>query len=153
MTSTPTSAGKDYRLAHASACVQGDNLDPDFWTAYFDCKPDKAIRKGLPFATPSGRIRLGATGLWSIQSRSHVRADELTPHISHLLHRLRLPRPALADLLKSRGERFRIFCYWDNDAGDRLPVVSEQCKRDIELSGGTIDIDEYPKTRDEGCDE
>ena len=95
-----------YRLAHASMSVYGDQIDPDFWTSYFGCSPDKTRIKSVKFITPAGRFsKFGASiGIWAVSSREAVLSDHLTPHIEYLVSRLLLPRGDLPTLLELRGE-------------------------------------------------
>jgi hypothetical protein len=137
--------GAGYRLAHASVSVYGDQIDPDFWTGYFGCSPDKTRIKGVKFTTPTGRpSKFGASiGIWAISSREAVLSDQLTPHIDYLVSKLLLPRADLPKLLELRGETMRCFCYWDNYSGDRIPVIDPRLEAVIKESGGYIEIDEY----------
>jgi hypothetical protein len=132
-------------LAHASVSVYGDDLDPDFWTSYFDCVPDRSLIKGVERLThkglPSGFA--ARTGMWSISSKEVVTSNDLTPHIEYLVSKLLLPRPDLLKLLEQRGETMRCFCYWANYSGDRIPVIDPRLEAAIKESGGYIEIDEY----------
>ncbi|SMG23186.1 DUF4279 domain-containing protein [Paraburkholderia susongensis] len=134
-----------YQRAHASFSIYQDTEPPEFWTNYFNVQPDTAIVKGKPFVTPSGRISSGPArvGLWGIGSKEHVRSDLLEPHLRYLVERLGLPRSELPELLKRTGAHMRFFCYWDNEAGDRVPDVPDDIRAMIETMGGTIEIDEY----------
>ncbi|MGF6369793.1 hypothetical protein OKW40_002543 [Paraburkholderia sp. RAU6.4a] len=135
----------DHQLAHATFYISGDSLEPAFWTAYFDIKPDTAITKGQPFTTPSGRPSSapGRVGLWGVRSEGAVRSDSLEPHLRYLIGRLNLPRAELGQLLADKGLRMRFFCYWDNESGDRVPDVPDDIRTMMEAMGGTVEIDEY----------
>ncbi len=142
------------QLARASFTVNGDTLVPDFWTAYFGIEPSLQVAKGKLFRTPLGQSRAsGRTGVWSYSSRSAVHDDALDPHVSFLIARLCLPRTDLPLLLSEKGATMRVFCYWNNYTGGRTPIVSPSSRTAIQLSGGTVDIDEYPqKVRVIGAD-
>jgi hypothetical protein len=134
-----------HALAHASFTITGDAVLPGFWTQYFDVVPDMAITKGDPIADPTGQGRILArrTGVWGVQSKSAVRSEQLEPHLRYLIERLALPRPDLRKLLVESGAKTRFFCYWDNEAGDRVPDVPDDIRAMMEAIGGTVEIDEY----------
>jgi hypothetical protein len=123
----------------------GDSVTPVFWTDYFGVKPDTAITKDKHFVTPSGRLSgtPSRVGLWSFGSKSFVRSDRLEPHLRYLIAPLELGRPGLRELLASEGVKARFWCYWDNEAGNRIPDVPEDIRAMMESLGGSIEIDEY----------
>ncbi len=133
------------QLAHASFTISGDHVAPEFWTSYFGIAPDTAITKGVPFTTPSGRVSRfpGRTGVWGVRSKAVVDSDELEPHLRYLIERLGLPRTDLRELIERTGARMRFFCYWYNEAGDRVPGVPTDITTMMETMGGTVEIDEY----------
>lgn len=132
-------------MAHASFSITGDELDHQFWTAYFDVVPDTSIVKGKPFITSAGRLSSvpGRTGVWGIRSRQHVQSDALEPHLRYLINRLALPRADLRERLERAGVEMRFFCYWDNETGDRVPDVPDDIRTMMESLGGSVEIDEY----------
>ncbi|WP_345891017.1 DUF4279 domain-containing protein [Burkholderia sp. Ax-1724] len=136
---------KDHQLAHATFYISGDSLEPAFWSAYFNVKPDLAITRGQPFITPSGRpSRIpGRVGLWRIGSEVAVRSNSLEPHLRYLVERLGLPRADLRQILVDNGARMRFFCYWYNERGDRVPDVPDDIRTMMGAMGGTVEIDEH----------
>jgi hypothetical protein len=147
MTSHHKTGGKRAEhLAYATVTISGEDLDPDAWTAYFGVEPEISVVKGRPFRTPSGRMSTypGRTGVWGCSSKSTVTADSLDPHIKYLVGLLGLPRSDLPCLLAHSHAKMRLFCFWSNYAGDRVPVIDTALKSVIESSGATIEIDEYP---------
>jgi hypothetical protein len=56
---------------------------------------------------------------------------------------LELPRSDLKAHIESVGAKMRFFCYWVNEAGDRVPDVPDDIRTIMESLGGTIEIDEY----------
>jgi hypothetical protein len=145
MTTTNKVDMDSHQLAHASFTISGDQVIPEFWTNYFDVKPDTAITKGEPFITPSGRTSRvpGRTSVWGVRSKSAVQSDRLEPHLRYLVEYLGLPRADLRDLVARTSARMRFFCYWDNETGDRVPDVPDDIRAMMEAMGGTIEIDEY----------
>ncbi|HEY4310559.1 MAG TPA: DUF4279 domain-containing protein [Pirellulales bacterium] len=133
------------QLAHASFTITGDAVLPEFWTKYFDVAPDMAIAKGDPIADPTGqgRILTRRTGVWGVDSKSAVRSDLLEPHLRYLIERLAFPRSDLRELVIRAQAKIRFFCYWDNEAGNRLPDVPDDIRTMMEKMGGTIEVDEY----------
>ncbi|WP_322030016.1 DUF4279 domain-containing protein [Paraburkholderia sp. J76] len=135
----------DHQLAHASFTIYQDVESPEFWTRYFGVQPDTQRVKGQFRITPSGRVSKfpARTGVWGIGSREHVQSDLLAPHLHYLVERLALPRSDLPELLKRTGAHMRFFCFWDNEAGDRVPDVPDDIRAMMESMGGTVEIDEY----------
>lgn len=136
----------DPRLAYASCSIYGDRLDHCAWSNYFQTNPDFSAVKGMPFITPSGRLStgVGRTGVWGCSTEKIIRADELDPHLQNLVTRLRLPRLDLPEMLRRNEAWMRVFCYWLNDTGARIPTIDPQLREVIESSGGFIEVDEYP---------
>ncbi|WP_028215851.1 DUF4279 domain-containing protein [Paraburkholderia oxyphila] len=134
-----------YQRAHVSFCIYQDVEPPEFWTNYFGVEPDTQIVKGQLRVMPSGRTsRFPArVGLWGIGSKEYVQSDLLSPHLRYLVERLALPRAGLPELLKRTGAQMRFFCYWDNEAGDRVPDVPDDIRIMVEAMGGTVEIDEH----------
>ncbi|CAG9263933.1 conserved hypothetical protein [Burkholderia diffusa] len=134
-----------HQLAHASFTIYQDVEPPEFWTAYFGVAPTRAGAKGQPRVMPSGRVSdfPWRQGIWSLSSKDLVVSDELTPHLRYLVERLALPRADLCQLLADKRAHMRFFCYWDNEAGDRVPDVPDDIRSMMESMGGTIEIDEY----------
>jgi hypothetical protein len=137
--------GKAHPLAHATFIISGASVYPEFWTSYFGVRPDREISKGQPFLLPSGKLspRPGKLGLWAVESRGAVRSDELSPHLQYLKSHLGLPRADLRELLRVRNAKMALWCYWMNDAGNRMPDVPTEFRAMIETMGGRIEIDEY----------
>ncbi|PXW28121.1 DUF4279 domain-containing protein [Paraburkholderia caballeronis] len=142
---TKTGTKKDDQLANATIYISGDSIAPAFWSGYFGIEPDIAITKGQPFVTPAGRLSRvpGRLGLWGVGSKTAVHSGSLEPHLRYLVERLGLPRSDLRDLLQEQGAKLALWCYWMNDAGDRVPDVPSDIRAMIEMMGGTIEIDEY----------
>ncbi|SMG05913.1 DUF4279 domain-containing protein [Paraburkholderia susongensis] len=134
-----------HQLAHASFTIYQDEEPPEFWTDYFGVEPDTQSVRGQFRITPSGRISKfpARIGVWSVASQKYVRSDLLTPHLHYLVERLALPRADLPDMLKRTNAHMRFFCYWDNEAGDRVPDVPADIRAMAESMGGTVEIDEY----------
>lgn len=140
-----TSAAKPHALAHATFIISGATVYPEFWTSYFGVQPDRVINKGQPFQLPSGNLgsRPGKLGLWAVESRAAVRSDELSPHLRYLKNYLALPRTDLRELLRVQDAKLATWCYWMNEAGDRVPDVPDDIRAMMETMGGTVEIDEY----------
>jgi hypothetical protein len=134
-----------HQLAYVSFSVAGDSLNPEFWTTYFGIAPDFAVVKGQRFKTPSGRLSSmpGRTGVWGIDSETAVHSDLLEPHFRFLVRHLNFPRTDLRQLLTDKSAHMRFFCYWVNEAGDRVPDVPDDIRAMMEAMGGTVEIDEY----------
>ncbi len=134
-------------LAYASLCVNGDGLLPSFWTRYFGLMLSAWRIKGEHWTTPSGQLSThpAQTGSWILSSKHAVQSDLLNPHVASLLSRAALPRRDLPDVLADTGTKMRIFCYWDNYAGDRVPVIDAELERIVNDSGGCVEIDIYPQ--------
>ena len=133
-------------LARASLSIHAKTLEPKFWTDYFGIAPDHSHRKGEHFLTPSGRLSTGVAwiGAWLFDTDSKVRSDLLDPHIAFLVDRFVLPRGDLPQILQDRSANMRLFCYWDNGSGNRVPHISQHLRDIVTLSGGTIEIDIHP---------
>lgn len=134
-----------YQRAHASFTIYQDAEPPEYWTRYFGIEPDTQSVKGQFRVTPSGQTSKfpARVGLWGIESKEHVQSDLLSPHLRYLVERLALPRSDLPELLKRTGAQIRFFCFWDNEAGDRVPDVPDDIRSTMEAMGGTVEVDEY----------
>lgn len=134
-----------HALAHATFIISGECVSPEFWSAYFGVRPDREITKGQPYTLPSGKTspRAGKLGLWAVESKAEVHSEHLAPHLRYLTARLGLPRADLRELAEGQGARVAMWCYWMNDAGDRVPDVPSDIRTMMEAMGGTIEIDEY----------
>jgi hypothetical protein len=132
-------------LASASFTISGDDVVPESWTLYFGVPPDTALTKGEPLRDPTGQNRAlkRRMGVWGISSEKAVQSDNLEPHLRYLVNRLALPRIDLPELLKRTNARMRVFCYWVNESGDRVPDVPNEIRAMMEAMGGTVEIDEY----------
>jgi hypothetical protein len=138
---------KPSSLAYASCIVRGDDLEPDFWTENLGVTPDGTAKRGEPFILLSGRISAAPSkfGFWRVSSKMRISTDELNPHIEYLINILKLPRANLKDLLTERKATMHFSCYWNNYSGDRVPTINSNFVEAINLSGGIIEIDEYPQ--------
>jgi hypothetical protein len=132
-------------LAHATLYVTGPTVQPSFWTEYFGVKPSRSSTKGERFILPSGRIspRPAQLGLWGFRSGPHVKSDFLTPHLTFIKSYLSLPRSDARKLLKAQGATIALWCYWDNESGDRIADIPAFMYETMEKMGGTIELDEY----------
>lgn len=81
--------------------------------------------------------------MWGVRSKSVVKSDLLEPHLRYLVEHLGLPRADLPELLRRGNARMRFFCYWDNEAGNRVPDVPDDIRSMMEAMGGTVEVDEY----------
>ncbi|MFM0714985.1 DUF4279 domain-containing protein [Paraburkholderia strydomiana] len=135
----------EHQMAHVSFSIYQDAEPPEFWTNYFNIRPDTAVCKGDPIPDPTGQNRALArrTGVWGIRSKPHIQSDLLEPHLRYLVERLALPRSDLPELLRRTNAHMRFFCYWYNESGDRVPDVPDDIRALMEAMGGTIEIDEY----------
>lgn len=145
----PPSARDDHSprvLAKASFGIYGDAVEPAFWKDYFGCETSeaRAKREDRGFA-PSGRRYAPLPGLWSLSTEAWVTSDRLDPHLSFLVARLALPRPDLDALLRARMLKSRVFCFWVNDSGDRVPDVRAEYIEIFRTCGIGFEIDEYPQ--------
>jgi len=135
----------DHAIAHATFIVSCDYAPPETWTQYFGIPPSRVISKGERYFLPSGRLsdRPGKLNLWALESKSSIQSDNLEPHLRYLIRCLSLPRADLRERAEYFGARMRLLCYWDNEAGDRVPDVPQDICRLCESQGINIDIDEY----------
>ncbi|WP_244206846.1 DUF4279 domain-containing protein [Caballeronia pedi] len=134
----------EVRLAYASFTIGGEGVVPQFWTDYFGVKPSVAKSKGDPIRGPGGLGTMGRrTGVWSVSSASVISSDQLAPHLRYLTSYLALPRADLRVLLEQAGVSARMFCFWVNESGDRIPDIPADIRSTMEAIGGTIEIDEY----------
>jgi hypothetical protein len=133
-------------VATASFAIHGDAVEPAFWTSYFKCEPSESrIKSGDRGLAPSGRRYAPLPGLWLLSSEAWVADDQLDPHLSFLVTKLALPRPDLGDLLRERKLTCRIFCFWVNDKGDRVPNPRADYLDIFRSCGIGFEIDEYPQ--------
>jgi hypothetical protein len=140
------------RLAHASFQLFGDAIEPEFWNSYFGCSATHFHRKGDSCGpdgaeySPSGR-RYGRHkfSCWSISSEYRVDSDLLEPHVAYLVEALGLPRSGFAGLIREQSLTTRVFCFWDNSTGDRVPVVGVDVLQVLQMSDTPLEIDEYPQ--------
>ncbi len=134
-------------LAYATCVISGDGVEPHLWTKYFSIDPDINVEKGKPFRTPSGRLssQPGRTGVWGYSSKRAIRDPVLDPHIRYLISCLGLPRSDLPHLLDRAGAKLRFLCFWPNYSGDRIEMIDPSLREIIELSGGAVEVDEYPQ--------
>ena len=133
------------RLAHASFTISGDHVSPNSWTDYFGVTPDLAISKGDPIPDPTGQGRnlTRRTGVWSVSSKGKIVSDELEPHLRYLIERLELPKEGFRNRVGQAEATVRLFCYWYNDTGNRVPHIPDDIRRLCEIDGIEIDIDEH----------
>jgi hypothetical protein len=133
-------------LAKASFGIYGDAVEPAFWTDYFECEPSEAHiqceDRGL---APSGRPYAPLPGQWMLSTEAWVNNDHLDPHLSFLVARLALPRPDLGALLHERMLKSRVFCFWGNDSGNRVPDVRPEYLDIFRACEIGFEIDEYPQ--------
>jgi hypothetical protein len=133
-------------LAKASFSIHGDAVEPAFWTDYFGCKPTESRvwsdERGL---APSGRRYAPRAGLWNLSTEASISNDHLDPHLSFLVTKLALPRLDLGALLRELAPKSRVFCFWQNDSGDRVPDVRPEYLDIFRASGIGFEIDEYPQ--------
>jgi hypothetical protein len=139
-------------LAYASFQIFSRTLRPAFWTSYFGCTPTDWHVRGESRGPPGEVIAASGApwarykqGMWSLETRGQVKADHLDRHIEWLARRLRLPRVSLPPLLRRQGAQCRVFCFWDNYAGDRVPGVRRDLRVLLRRSGAGLEIDEYPQ--------
>src|SRR5215469_11624843 len=123
------------RLAHASFTISGDHVSPNSWTDYFGVTPDLAISKGDPIPDPTGQGRnlTRRTGVWSVSSKGKIVSDELEPHLRYLIERLELPKEGFRNRVGQAEATVRLFCYWYNDTGNRVPHIPDDIRRLCEI--------------------
>jgi hypothetical protein len=143
----PTRDGHSPRiLAKASFGIHGDAVEPAFWTDYFTCEPSysrvKSEDRGF---APSGHRHAPLLGLWLLSTEASINSDQLNPHLAWLVARLALPRPDLGALLRKRMLTSRVFCFWADDGGDRVPDARPEYLDIFRASGIGFEIDEYPQ--------
>jgi hypothetical protein len=133
-------------LAKASFSIHGDAVEPAFWTDYFGCEPTESRvwsdDRGL---APSGRRYAPRAGLWDLSTETLISNDLLDPHLSFLITKLALPRPDLGALLRELAPKSRVFCFWQNDSGDRVPDVRPEYLDIFRACEIGFEIDEYPQ--------
>lgn len=144
--------GHAARRAYASFQVMAPDLDPAQWTSYFGVAPTSSHRRGescgpageevSPSGAPWARYRQGS---WSLGSEQAIEDDLLDPHIAWLIQALGLPRPDFAERLRREDADCRVFCFWDNSSGDRVPIVGEASTTTLAAAGVRLEIDEYPQ--------
>jgi hypothetical protein len=133
-------------LAKASFGIYGNAVDIAFWTDYFKCEPSdsRAKSEDRGFA-PSGRRYSIRPAMWLLSTEVWVNNDLLDPHLSFLVAKLALPRSALGALLRERTLTSRVFCFWQNDSGDRVPDVRTEYLDIFRACEIGFEIDEYPQ--------
>jgi hypothetical protein len=145
----PPSAGDSQSprvLARASFQILGDAVDPAFWTDYFKCEPSASrIKSDDRGFAPSGRRYAPLPGCWQLSAETWVNNDQLDPHLSFLVATLALPRPDLGALLREQSLKSRVFCYWENYKGDRVPDVRPEYLDIFRTCEIAFEIDEYPQ--------
>jgi hypothetical protein len=145
---TPAASDSHSRavLAKASFEIHGDVVEPAFWADYFKCEPTESRAKSEDrgFA-PSGRRYAIRPGTWSLSTEVWVNNDLLDPHLSFLVTKLALPRSDLGTLLRKRTLTSRVFCFWANDSGDRVPDVRPEYLDIFRACEIRFEIDEYPQ--------
>jgi hypothetical protein len=138
-------SNKAHALAHATLYLMGDDVAPEFWTAYFAVTPSSTRTKGQLYSYPSGELstKPASSGIWAVESKFAIRSDSLTPHLRYLTSLLALPRADLQEQMRAQNAKLELWCYWLNESGDRIPDVPDDIRRTIETVGGTVEIDEY----------
>lgn len=120
----------------------GDTLVPEEWTAYFGVQPtDSGIKGAYRKTTRTGQDLYRRSGLWLLES--NIVSDDLEPHLLNLIEALQLPRPDMSEILRSKNVRSDFFCFWMNETGDRVPVISDATKAILNECGIVLEIDEY----------
>ena len=139
--------GAARRLAYATALISGNEIPTRYWNDYFNLEPTTFVEDGKTCILPSGKTSscLGRTNLWGYSTGNIITNDLLEPHIEWLVEQLKLPRDGFREIIEENKLRFRIFCYWTNFSGDRVPFVGKAIEDIIAVSGGVIVIDEYPQ--------
>ncbi len=130
------------RMAFASFCLYGDDLDPGFWTGLLGREPTFSARKGEVRSSGRGRV-VQRTGAWILSTEDEVVADDLDTHIRHLVEVLGLPRRDVVEELGRRNATARVFCYWFTQDGSRTARVSPEVAAIVRESGAALEIDEY----------
>jgi hypothetical protein len=85
------------------------------------------------------------SGYWAISRKHAVQNDLLDHHIRYLVSRVGLPRYDLRSALIDTKATMRIFCYWDNYSGNRVPMIDPELDSIVTASGGTVEVDVYPQ--------
>ena len=107
--------------------------------------------RARPTSRPTGALHLRAAAGRRFLAAGRYRAitwinnDQLDPHLSFLVATLALPRPDLGALLRERSLKSRVFCYWENDKGDRVPDVRPEYLDIFRTCEIAFEIDEYPQ--------
>lgn len=118
----------------------GDDLDPVEITAGLGVQPTVGMRKGVSWATPSGRQKIALTGFWRLNTGDCEPAD-LNGQINELLNGLS------SDLTvwRSLSARFggRIFCGIFLDSSNEGFDLKPETLSRLSERGLLIDFDIY----------
>jgi hypothetical protein len=131
--------------AYATLKVVGDQLDPAAVTALLGLEPTFSVRKGEAFGGGrSGREYTGRTGVWNLSTKQSIQSSRLLDHL-HALASLLTADPGridgLRDLVRVRGYRAGVSCFWHGTANTEEPSIPESFRDLVQRFGGEIDTD------------
>jgi hypothetical protein len=79
-------------------------------------EPDRAFAKGDAHEV-RGRRLLRPTGVWAVDSSSHVSSHELAEHAKYILRLLEPAREAINEVREGTSLRVRISIWWEPEGG------------------------------------
>ena len=139
------------RDVYVSATIYGDNLDPDFWSTFFDALPETVAKRGgaIFFRGHKRGAAVANIGLWGFSTKEYSKSQSLDEHLAILDRELRLTRPELRTSLAARGELLKI-SYYINEYELRqpskfVPVLEPASEAILESCGAKVEFDIYPQ--------
>jgi len=124
----PLDHDEEYGEMSMSFCIRGDALQPAAVTGLVGMKPSDSFAKGDPFVS-GGKVVPRATGVWRLNSRSHVRSDFATPHARFLLGLLEPQIDGLMRYVLDPGYEVLIYADWRANIASGFDLPADMLSR------------------------
>lgn len=125
-----------------SIVLRGDQLNPEFWTAYFGLQPDFSARKGEFTRRPNGKISETPHiwGVWNYRCKSR-NISSIDEGVLLLMKALKLPRADFKKQLAASGCEAILSIFVDNSDGKNPPNYGKITTDFLESTGADLNLD------------
>lgn len=125
-----------------SLVLRGDQLRPEFWTAYFSVTPDHCARKGEITRTPNGKLRVAPHiwGVWNYRCKSK-NITSIDEGVLMLMKALKLPRADFKQQLAATGCEAILSIFVDNMDGKNPARYGQVTNDFLASTGAELNLD------------
>lgn len=125
-----------------SLVLRGDQLNPDFWTAYFGVRPDHSARKGDITRTPKGTLRAAPHlwGVWNYSCKSK-KIKSIDEGVLILMKALKLPRSDFKQQLAATGCEAILSIFVANSDGKNPAKYGKATEDFLASTGADLNLD------------